>query len=347
MSLYDALSKISTQVEKQRPLIASEDDTILVSIHPFVRALGYDTQNLAEFRAQFSADAKSTGGEKVDYAILRDGEPIVFIEAKAAYISLNETHWKQLYHYFNAQDVRFGILTNGIEFRFYTDLNKRHIMDKEPMLVLDMLNLDERTVSELGSFTKESFDPQRILDGAQKRRIADLLARELEQPSNNFVRHFAKQVHSGRLTETDAQKYKQLLREAWQTIVKGIEDGSNGKTDCPKPPPPPPKKGDIPVFGYHEGHKFKAGLLRKSVNNGLTVRGNQIRYNGETTWLKNAAVMAIRSVEPSFEPTKTYPNGFKFWHVVDPADGKEHMIGRISGWDNITDESLRQRVLSS
>ena len=73
-----------------------------------------------------------------------------------------------------------------------------------------------------------------------------------------------------------------------------------------------------------------------------------IRYNGEIDqWLKEAMIAAIRTVDRKFEPTKTHPNGFKFWHVVDPADGKEHMIRAISGWDNITDKALRQRVLSS
>ena len=97
-----------------------------------------------------------------------------------------------------------------------------------------------------------------------------------------------------------------------------------------------------------EGIEFEAELLRQSVIDGLTIdpSGHQIRYNGEMTWLKNAAVLAIRSVDSSFEPTRTYPNGFEFWHVVDPADGKEHMIRYISGWEQ-TDEALRQRILSS
>lgn len=343
MTLFDVLSKISAHVEHQRPLIASEDDTILVSIHPFVRALGYDTQNLTEFRAQFSADAKTTGGEKVDYAILRDGKPIIFIEVKAAHISLNETHWKQLYNYFNAEDVRFGILTNGIEYRFYTDLKKRHIMDKEPFLVIDMLNLDERLAAELEGFTKASFDPQRILDGAQKRRIAHLLARELEQPSDDFVRYFAKQVHSGRLTEEDTQRYKQLVQEAWRMMVKRKESDSNGETVDPDPKPPSDK--DIPVFGYYEGHRFEAVMLRTSLVNGFNGGSHCIQYNGRLTNGKEAMIAAIRTVDPAFNPGKKQ-YGLGFWKVIDPADGTERPLFIMS--KHVTpDEDLRQRVLGS
>ncbi len=345
MSLFDELSKILEQIQSQRHLITSEQDTILVSVQPFIRALGYDTQNLAEVKSEYSADAKSYGGERVDYAILRDGLPIVFIEAKSADVKLNETHWKQLHNYYNARDARFGILTNGIEYHFYADLNKSNIMDKQPFMTINMLDLDKRLVEELEGFAKSSFDLERVLFGAQRRRITRLLKQEMSQPSDALVRRFAKQVHSGRLTEADVQRYRQLVKDAWREIQhpeKVIVKPIIKIRDDIEPEPPK----DIPVFGYYEGHRFEAALLRKSIKDGLTITANQIRYDGSTTWLKNAAVLAIRSVDPSFKPTKTYPNGFQFWHVVDPADGKEHMIRYISGWD-MTDEALRERVLSS
>ena len=127
------------------------------------------------------------------------------------------------------------------------------------------------------------------------------------------------------------------------TVALVQKEPENQKPDQPVSPS---DSEYIPVYGYYEGHRFEAKLLRKSINDGLSIGGNQIRYNGETTWLKNAAVKAIQSVDPNFEPTKTFPNGFQFWHVIDPADGKEHMIRYVSGWD-MTDEALRQRVLSS
>ncbi len=349
MSLFDSLSKISEQIQRQRHLITSEQDTILVSVQPFIRALGYDLQNLAEVKSEYSADAKSYGGERVDYALLRDGAPMVFIEAKSIDVKLNETHWKQLHNYYNARDARFGVLTNGIEYRFYADLDKSNIMDKQPFMTIDMQDLDKRLVIELEGFTKSGFDLKRILDGAQRQRIARLLEQEMSQPSDAFVRHFAKQVHSGRLTEADVQRYGRLVKEAWDEL-KGDEividkpPIINGGDIEPEPDPSPKPQKYIPVFGYYEGHKFEAELLRESIKSGLTIGGGQIRYKGQITWLKNAAVMAIRSVDPKFEPTRTFPNGFKFWHVVDPADGKEHMIRFISGWD-MTDEALRQRVL--
>ena len=228
----------------------SEATVEQVSVLPFIDALGYDTQNPAEVRKQYAI----LNWDAVDYAILRNNEPIMVVEAKKASEALTK-HWKQLFQYFNADKARVGILTNGIEYRFYTDLDKSNIMDKQPFLTLDMLNPDEQVVKELEGFTKIGFDSERITAVAQKRRITRLLKQEMSQPSDEFVRHFAKQVHSGRLTGADVQRYGQLVKDAWREIqshetVIVKPPSENGEDDGQKPPPPPPGK-DIPVFGYY------------------------------------------------------------------------------------------------
>ena len=348
MSLFDSLSKIAAHVENQRPLIASEDDTILVSIQPFVRSLGYDTQNLAEFRAQFSADAKTKGGEKVDYAILRDGKPIIFIEVKAAYISLNETHWKQLYNYFNAEDVQFGILTNGIEYHFYTDLKKSNVMDKEPFLVIDMLNLDERLVAELDGFKKTGFDPERVVAGARKMVMARQLKQEMNNPSDEIARHFAKQLTTRRLSSDDLPHYAGLVREAWQEIAGQEDLDSNAEpgADDKKIVKPSPEK-DIPVYGEYKGKSFEAEILRSKLKEGFNGASNLIRDKGQITMARTAMIAAIQTVDPAFNPTSKKYFGLGFWHVIDPADGTQRPLYLMSKHVAEPDEALRQRILSS
>ena len=311
--------------------------------------------------------------DAVDLAILREGEPIIFLEAKKASERLSAKHWKQLFEYFNADKARIGILTNGIEYSFYTDSAKQNIMDNEPFLTINLRDLDKVSAAHLDGFTKERFHPEHSL---RKIKTSKLLRHELKQPSDEFVKYFARQVHSGAIWQSVIEEFRPLLKHAWDELIEQEisrrlqrhEAKEEGLAELPleseiEKPDPPVYPGDskyIPIFDYEFcrnsnlrdlerltiGHRFEAELLRKSINDGLTIAGNQIRFNGKTTWLKNAAVIAIRSVDPSFEPTRTYPNGFEFWYVVDPADGKEHMIRYISGWDNM-DEALRQRVLSS
>ena len=356
MSLYDDLTRIARQVESQlRQMKNNETATINVSVMPFIRALGYNTQDLSEVYPEYAI----LNMDAVDLAILREGEPIIFLEAKKASERLSTKHWKQLFEYFNADKARIGILTNGIEYRFYTDSAKQNIMDNEPFLTINLRDLDKVSVAHLDGFTKERFHPEHSL---RKIKTSKLLRHELKQPSDEFVKYFARQVHSGAIWQSVIEEFRPLLKHAWDELIEQEisrrlqrhEAKEEGLAELPleseiEKPDPPVNPGDskyIPIFGYYEGHRFEAELLRKSINDGLTIAGNQIRFNGKTTWLKNAAVIAIRSVDPSFEPTRTYPNGFEFWYVVDPADGKEHMIRYISGWDNM-DEALRQRVLSS
>ena len=337
MSLYAELSKISENIKSHRDAMnKSEAATEQVSVMPFLGALGYDTFNPAEVRKQFPI----LNTDALDFAILRDDAPVIFVEAKSAGNKLRAKEWKQLFQYFNAEiGLRFGILTNGIQYRFYTDLGADNIMDKEPFMTIDMLNLDKRLVAELDSFSKTGFDPERVVASARKRVLSRLLREEMNNPTDEIARYFAKQLTSARLTSDQLSYYAGLVREAWCELVEP-------PVTVP-PPPPPPDTEYIPIYGYYEGHRFEAELLRNTMDRGLQIGRHHIRYNGKTTWLKNAAVMAIRSVDPSFQPSRTNPNGFKFWHVADPADGKEHMIRSISGWDNISDEALRQRVLSS
>ena len=58
--------------------------------------------------------------EKVDYAIIQDGKPLILIEVKNHTENL-DNHDKQLERYFTVTESRFGILTNGIEYRFYSE----------------------------------------------------------------------------------------------------------------------------------------------------------------------------------------------------------------------------------
>ena len=220
MGLMDEMRKISEKINQQRPMMTNEVATELVSIHPFIRALGYDIGNLNEVSPQHTADARTSGSERVDYAIKQSGKPIIFIESKAANKVLSENNWRQLYNYFGAEDVRFGILTNGIEYRFYTDLEKLNIMDKQPFLIIDMLNLDDGLVNVLEGFTKASFDVERILSAARKLRVLRLLDKEYASPSEEFVEFCARQLYTGSLSKRALDEFAPVVGQAWREFVE-------------------------------------------------------------------------------------------------------------------------------
>lgn len=358
MSLYEALSRIAEQVARQRNLMNNEEATLQVSIRPFIEALGYDFRNLSEVTPQYTADPRQSGTERVDYAILREHRPIILIEAKAANVSLTENIWRQLHNYFNAEEVRFGLLTNGLEYHFYTDLKKRNIMDKQPYMTVDMLNLDKRNVPELEGLTKSGFNADRIIAGAQRLLIRRLLQDEMNSPSDSLVKHFAEQVHSGRLSASDVKRYRSPVKEAWRELIEyEIANRLRHREFQPLPDPEPtapalpitdpalPKPQtwldgsvQIPIYASWQDHEFEATLrLYKKIAN----VGRIVLWDGKWLLPKRAGEEARKSVVPD---TEGYVNGMTFWHFRDPSDGTlRPIIDLTHAWYN--DWDLIERVI--
>ena len=163
-SLYAQLNGIAERVKAQRSRMTNEPVTCNVSVMPFLRALGHDDEDARQVFPEFGADPRWSGGRSVDYAILSNDKPYVVVEAKSATVNLGATQWEQLYRYFNATDSKYGILTNGLIYEFYSDHDKTNIMDRQPFLTIDMLNLDEQQVADLSPILRSSFPPDRARD---------------------------------------------------------------------------------------------------------------------------------------------------------------------------------------
>lgn len=348
MGLYERLSEISTEVPGKLPHIESEGTTITALILPFINALGYDVSNPAEVKLESNADPLASGKDTVDCKILREGEEIILIEAKSANLNLSDKHWKQLYKYYGASEARFGILTNGIEYRFYVDLDKDNIMDKQPFLIIDMLNLDERLAGELEGFTKANFDPERILSSARKLAILPILDKEFRQPSKEFVRYFAKQVNPNRLEESDLEAFRPIFKQAWQEFVEQkiasrLPTVNETETVIQDPlttanPAIRPISGgrvEVPIFATFQGQRCEATLL---LTNKIRNRDANIKFKGETLTPSAAGKKAKRSID-SESPGGT--DGWRWWKFLHPDTGKEHIIEDLR--DN---EGLRRRLLS-
>src|ERR1043165_5481568 len=121
MEFKNAIKQLGDRVAKMKNQILTEEATKNAFIMPFIQTLGYDVFNPLEVVPEFIADIGIKKGEKVDYAIVRDGHPIILIECKHWSADL-DPHNSQLFRYFHTTPAKFGILTNGIFFRFYTDL---------------------------------------------------------------------------------------------------------------------------------------------------------------------------------------------------------------------------------
>lgn len=223
MDFIDRINELAARIPKQLDHIQTEEATKSALILPFIRALGYNVFDPTEVTPELDADVGIKKGEKVDYAILLDGNPIMLFECKHHGYDLDEAHASQLYRYFSVTQARFSVLTNGLVYRFFTDLEAPNKMDSKPFFEFNVLDFKERHIEDLKQFTKSSFNVDHILTAASElkytRAIRRIMAAQVENPSDEFVRFFASQVYSGRLTQNVREEFKHYTKEALQQYI--------------------------------------------------------------------------------------------------------------------------------
>lgn len=223
MDFIDRIKEISSRAEKQMEFIQTEEATKNALIMPFVSALGYDVFNPTEVVPEFNADIGTKKGEKVDYAIKKDEDIIILIECKWSGADLHGDHMSQLYRYFSVTEARFGILTNGIEYEFYSDIDETNKMDSTPFFRFNIFHFEDHQVEELKKFTKSAFSLEDILTTASTLKYAGaikkILQDELTNPSESFVRFFASQVYQKRITQQVIDQFTGIVKEARKQFI--------------------------------------------------------------------------------------------------------------------------------
>lgn len=223
MDLIDKLRELSARIPKQLDHIQTEEATKNALVMPFISALGYNVFDPTEVTPELNADVGIKKGEKVDYAILRDGKPTILFECKHHAADLGKIHASQLYRYFSVTTARFGVLTNGIAYWFYTDLEAPNKMDAKPFFEFNMLDIRESAVEELKKFSRSSFDLDNILTTASQlkytREIKRIIMEQVIEPSEDFVKFVAGQVYNGRFTQPVKDQFTQLTRQAFKQIM--------------------------------------------------------------------------------------------------------------------------------
>ena len=217
MEFKDELKKFVERIESLKDTIFTEEATNMSLIVPFFQLLGYDVFNPLEFCPEFTADVGIKKGEKVDYAILLDQKPIILIEAKSVNKKLDK-HSSQLFRYFVTTSAKFAILTNGIIYKFYTDLDEANKMDKDPFLEINLLALKENQITQLEKFKRENMNVHDILDSASLLKYNTLFRNYIEQqyqnPSDEFVKLFLQPVYKGTKTQSVIEKFRPILKKA-------------------------------------------------------------------------------------------------------------------------------------
>ena len=256
MDFIDRLKALSASANARVAHARTEEATKTALVLPFLQVLGYDVFDPREVMPEYVADVGTKRGEKVDYAVLRDGEPIIIIECKAVGVPLDVGKITQLFRYFANTAARFGILTDGMVYQFYSDLEAPNKMDTKPFLEFDLSEITKEDVQNLKRFAKDSFSLEDSLRAAETLKytvaIKWVLDDLMRRPHRDFVRFILDQVHGGLKTQALIDKFtditKQALREfindkisaRLQTALQDEDEGEAPVDDPREPEPPEP-----------------------------------------------------------------------------------------------------------
>jgi len=213
----DQLKIFTARIEDLRVHLLTEEATKTAIVLPFFQLLGYDVFNPLEFVPEFTADVGIKKGEKVDYAVMKDGLPVILIECKSCTENLG-VHGSQLFRYFGTTRAKFSILTNGIVYQFFTDLEDKNKMDEKPFLEVDLLNLKKNQIPELMKFQKSSFDIDVIANTASELKYTSLFqayfSQQLTEPNDEFTKLMVNSCYSGPKTQAVIDRFRPVVKRA-------------------------------------------------------------------------------------------------------------------------------------
>ena len=223
MDFIDEVRTRSGRFANRVEHLDTEEATKTSLVLPFIEMMGYSIFDPTEVVPEFTADVGTKKNEKVDYALMQEGKPAVLIECKMYGSNLREDEMSQLLRYFTVTEARFGILTDGIVYRFFSDLDQPNMMDPKPFFEFNMLDFTEPQVEELKRFTKSAFDMTEIVDAARELKytteIKRVLAEELANPSDDFVGFIVRRVYEGRVTRPVREMFSSLAHQAFTQFI--------------------------------------------------------------------------------------------------------------------------------
>ncbi len=351
MDFKDILKQLGERVLKIKDQVHTEEATKNAFIMPFIKELGYDVFNPSEVVPEFIADVGIKQGEKIDYAIMKDGEPIILIECKWHGSPLSIHNASQLFRYFHTTKAKFSILTNGIEYRFFTDLVEPNKMDEKPFFSFNITDLKDIQIDELKKFHKNYFDFENIVNTASDLKytgeIKALIAKELNEPTPDFVKHFAKQIYPSIITQKVLEQFTELTKKSFSqyvndTITERLKSALTKETESQKTEPSdepiikPSEDKVVTTAEEMEGYLIVKSILRQ------VIPVERIFYRDAQSYF--SIILDDNNRKPV---CRLYFNSQKKYIATIDADKKEirHEIATLDGLYKYATELLKTVAL--
>lgn len=222
MDFKEKLTSLAERVGRLKEQVNTEEATKMSFILPFINALGYDVYDPTQVTPESICDYGTKKNEKIDYTINIDGNPIMIVECKHWAQDLDK-HKAQLFRYYQVSPAKFGLLTNGIVYKFFTDLETPNKMDDMPFFEVNILELRDSHIDKLREFSREKYDVNTILNSATELKYVNALRTLINtlatSPTDDYVRFLAKQVYEGVVTTKILEEFRPMIIRAHTQIV--------------------------------------------------------------------------------------------------------------------------------
>lgn len=366
MDFKDQIKQLADRIAKLKDQISTEEATKNAFIMPFIQILGFDVFDPTEVVPEMDCDLVKKKGDKIDYAIMKDGEPIMLIECKHWAQNL-DLHSTQLQRYYVASKAKFGVLTNGIIYRFYADLVKENIMDDVPFLELNLEALKDATIDEVKKFHKSYFDVDSIMGSASELKyMSELKAQikaEFSAPSADLIKLLTKRVYDGPVTQRVLDQFSDLVKRSMAShindviserlniaILRSSDQESSQPAVSPVPDPSPAPVIPAPV-DYASGKDSRIVTTEEELNGYYivksllrgTIPAERITYRDAVTYF--AVFIDDNNRRPVCRLLFNSPTN-KQVHVFDPVS-KDYIKHKIDTLDDIfpLQDELKAAVL--
>ncbi|MDJ1185155.1 type I restriction endonuclease [Roseofilum casamattae] len=294
MSFDEKIAVLIQRIPKILDHLETEEATKNALIMPFIAALGYDVFNPQEVVPEFNADIGTKKGEKVDYAVMRNGEVIFLIECKKVGVDLSQTEMSQLFRYFAVTKARIAILTNGIQYQFFSDIEEPNKMDTKPFLELNLDDPRLPALEEVKKLAKEDFNLDEILNTASELKynsaIKKIMAIQCESPDDQFVKFFFTQTNAGsKFTAAAREQFTPVVIKALQEFINerisdrlrsALESDKKTVIEEEKVVQEEPSSGIITTEEELEGFRIVRAIVSKVVSPDRIIYRDRKSYMG-------------------------------------------------------------------
>ena len=231
--VIEELKTLASRANEIKEYIKSEEGSKTSLVLPMLGILGYDVFNPKHLMAELTADVGVKRGEKVDYALMSSGNPKLIIECKKIEDKLEESSVSQLFRYFTALRVKFGVLTNGIVYKFYSDLESPNIMDGTPFFEFSLISHTHADIEFLTKFKKGSLVGQMksLIKECKKRKLRAIIRDSIRNTLElrpQFILDLKKNIDSTSLCSASKKEVTQIaqhlvIEECLRTVEKSLE----------------------------------------------------------------------------------------------------------------------------